>query len=200
LFKRKRCKKGNRFWKIKRKREKPFSPPAGPIPGPNPRPPPPRARAPPPLSAHLRPASVRPPACSTPRLPLAGKPAPPASRSLTRSLPLADWPRWSVASSSFRRPLTEVTSGRRLRPPLRHLAAQGSLAPLRPPPLDQRPRRYRPHRGVSSAALCGINAGTVKLTDVRQAPSPPLPSVAYERLPRTPPSLHRPRPLLSSPP
>ena len=94
-----------------------------------------------PTAACLR---ARAPARSSPSLSLTRRPHPSAALSLAHSLPLTKRPHRSAASSSVRRPLAEVTSGRRLRPPLCHPAAQGSLAPLRPPPLDQRPRRYRP--------------------------------------------------------
>jgi hypothetical protein len=136
---------GNRKLRGKRKREKLSPLPAGPASGPNPRPLPSHA----PALLRFRPIFSLPPRARAsllhaPHLSLARRPHPSAALFLARSLPLAEWPRWSVASSSFRRLFTEVTSGRRLRPPLCHLAAQGSLAPLRPPPLDQRPRRYRP--------------------------------------------------------
>jgi hypothetical protein len=113
---------------------------------------PPRARQPAPRPAPLS---------------LARCPHPSAALSLARSLPLAGWPRVSGASSSVRRPLAEVTSGRRLCPPLCHPAAQGSLAPLRPPPLDQRPRRY--HLAVASPRR-------------HCAPSPPRPPRTYKKL------------------
>jgi hypothetical protein len=79
------------------------------------------------------PPRARQPAPHPASLSLAKRPHPSAALSLARSLPLAERPRLSAASSSFHRPFTAVTSGRRLRPPLRLLAAQGSLAPLRPP-------------------------------------------------------------------
>jgi hypothetical protein len=79
------------------------------------------------------PPRARQPAPHPASLSLAKRPHPSAALSLARSLPLAERPRLLAASSSFCRPFTAVTSGRRLRPPLRLLAAQGSLAPLRPP-------------------------------------------------------------------
>jgi hypothetical protein len=188
--------------KSKKKREKPSPLPVGPNLGPTPA----TSLSHTPALLRIRPifgllSRARQPAPHPALLSLTRRPHPSATRPLARSLPLTKRPRGSVASSSFHRPLTEVTSGRRLHPPLCHLAAQGSSAPLRPPPLDPRPRRYRPRRGVSSAMLCGINAGTVRLTGVRQAPPPPRPSHAYKRLAPSP-SFHAPAsatPLLPSP-
>jgi hypothetical protein len=86
------------------------------------------------------------------------------------------------------------------RPLYRHpLAAQEEFGTAPSSPLDQRPCPVPPRRGVSSAALCSINAGAVHLTGARRAPSLPSPRAPIKRLPRAPPSLHRPRPLPSSP-
>jgi hypothetical protein len=93
----------------------------------------PHARAPSPLGPISACSRARQPALCSPSLSLAKRPHPSAAPSLGRSLPLAVWPRLSAVSSSSRRPFTAVTSGHRLRPLLRLLAAQGSLAPLRPP-------------------------------------------------------------------
>jgi hypothetical protein len=121
------------------------------------------------------------------------------SLSLARSLPLADRPHRSPASSSVRRPLAGVTSGRRLRPPLCHPATQESLAPLRLPPLDQASSPVQPRRSVPSAALCAIYGGTGKLAGVRELHRSPCPRAPIKSFPRAPSSSHRPRPLPSSP-
>jgi hypothetical protein len=119
----------------KKKKRKTLSPPAGPFSSPNPRPPPPLAPA---LPSSFNPSS----ACSRARAspPCALPPShwqtvptrqPP---SLARTLaPTGRMAPLVSRSSSSRRPFTAVTSGHRLRPLLRLLAAQGSLAPLRPP-------------------------------------------------------------------
>ena len=132
--------------KSKKKKEKPSPCPVGPNLGPTPATPPltpalllsrptpglpPRARQPVPRSLSLS-------LTSQPHLPAAlsralaptGRPAPPVSRFVV--LPAYDAP-----PSLHRRP-SPPSLHRRL------LAAQESLAPLRPPPLDQRPRQYRP--------------------------------------------------------
>jgi hypothetical protein len=158
------------------------------------RPPPlPRARAFPslgPLAGLL--ARAKPPARSPHPLSLTRQPL-----SLAHFPSLADRPHRSAASSSPRttlhRPLTAVPS---IAVPSPH---RKSSAPPRTPPLDQRPYPVPPHRGVSSAALCGINAGAVHLTGARRAPSLPFPRAPIKRPPRAPPSPHRPRPLPSSP-
>jgi hypothetical protein len=157
------------------------------------------ARAPP-LSAHLRPASARAPARPALSLPLTGKAAPPVSRSLSRarSLPLAVWPRLSATSSSSRRPFTAVTSGHRLRPLLRLLAAQGSLAPLRPPlPLTSVLAGTAPPWCPLGGAVRHLWADCVAHRS-RGAPPPPFPRAPIKGSPRAPSSPHQPRPSLSS--
>jgi hypothetical protein len=188
LFKRKRCKKGNRNWKVKRKREKP-SPLLGRLPSQTRGLPFPRARAPP-LSAHLRSASSR-----------ARQPAPhpSAALSLARSLPLAEWPRLSAALSSFRRPFTAVTSGHCLRPPLRLLAAQGSLAPLRPPlPLTSVLAGTAPPWCPLGGAMRHLWAALCSSPEPRSSTAP-FPRAPIKGSPRAPSSSHQPRPSLSSP-
>jgi hypothetical protein len=133
----------------KGKREKPSPLPVGPNLGPTPATSPSHAPALPRIRPNCGPLPrARQPLHTSPSLSLTRRPHPSATRSLARSLPLTKRPHGSAASSSVRRPLAEVTSGRRLRPPLCHPTAQGSLAPLRPPPLDQRPCRY--HLAVAS--------------------------------------------------
>jgi hypothetical protein len=87
---------------------------------------------------------------------LSGRPVPPVSRVV--------FPAYDAPPSLHRRPFTVVPS---ITVPSPH---RKSSAPPRPPPLDQRPCPVPPHRGVSSAALCGINAGAVHLTGARRAP------------------------------
>jgi hypothetical protein len=126
-------------------------------------------------------------------------PHPSATRSLARSLPLTKWPHESVASSSVRRPLAEVTSGRRLRPPLCHPAAQGSLAPLRPPPLGQRPRRYRP-AVASPRRRCAPFMAALGSSPESGSSTSPFPRAPIKSSPRAPSSSHQLRLSLSSPP
>jgi hypothetical protein len=113
-------------------------------------------------------------------LSLTGRPAPPVSRVVFLT--------YDAPPSPHRRPLHR-----------RPLAAQEEFGTAPSSPLDQRPCPVPPRRGVSSAALCGINAGAVHLTGARRAPSPPSPRAPIKRLPRAPPALHRPRPLPSFP-
>jgi hypothetical protein len=77
----------------------------------------------------------------------------------------------------------------------RPLVAQEEFGTAPSSPLDQRPCPVPPRRGVSSAALCGINAGAAHLTGARRAQPLPFPRAPIKRLPRAPPSPHRPRPL-----
>jgi hypothetical protein len=162
-----------------------------------PRPPsPPRARAPPfgPLPACYRARAAAPlPPLS---LSLTSRPHLPAALSLARSLPLADRPHRSAASSSSSRTTHRRPLHRR---PLAHpLAAQESLAPPRPRRLTASLPGTVPRRKVSSSPLCGINAGAVHLTGTRGAPSLPFPRAPIKRSPRAPPSPHQPQPPLSS--
>jgi hypothetical protein len=121
-----------------------------------------------------------PPAPLARALSLTGRPAPPVSRVVFLT--------YDAPPSPHRRPLH-----------LRPLAAQEEFGTAPSSPLDQRPCPVPPRRGVSSAALCGINAGAVHLTGARRAPSLPSPRAPIKRLPQAPPSLHRPRPLPSFP-
>jgi hypothetical protein len=101
LFKRKRCKKGNRNYKIKRKREKPF-PPAGPIPGPNPwprLPARPHSFSPRPISGLL--SRARQPALRSPSLSLTNRPHSSAALSLSHAH--SHW-QCGPACQPFRRP------------------------------------------------------------------------------------------------
>jgi hypothetical protein len=84
-------------------------------------------------------------------------------------------------------------------PPSPSPRSTGRVRHLPSSPLDQRPCPVPPRRGVSSAPLCGINAGVVHLTGARRAPPLPSPRAPIKRSPRAPPSPHRPRPLPSSP-
>jgi hypothetical protein len=113
-------------------------------------------------------------------LSLTGRPAPPVSRVV--------FPAYDAPPSPHRRPLH-----------LRPLAAQEEFGTAPSSPLDQRPYPVPPRRGVSSAALCRINAGAVHLTGARRAPPLPFPRAPIKRPPRAPPSPHQPRPLPSSP-
>jgi hypothetical protein len=86
----------------------------------------------------------------------------------------------SAVSSSSRRPFIAVTSGHRLRPLLRLLAAHGSLAPLRPPPLTSvlagTAPPWCPLVGVVRhlwSALCS--------SPEPRSSTAPLPSRAYKR-------------------
>jgi hypothetical protein len=89
-------------------------------------------------------------------LSLTGRPAPPVSRVV--------FPAYDAPSSPHRRPLHR-----------RPLAAQEEFGTAPSSSLDQRPYLVPPRRGVSSAALCGINAGAVHLAGARQAPPLLLP-------------------------
>jgi hypothetical protein len=91
------------------------------------------------------------------------------------------WPRLSATRRLPRRPFIAVTSGHRLRSLPRLLAAQGSLAPLRPPPLDQRPRRYRPAVVSHRRRCAAFMGGAVQAHRRREAPPLPFPSRAYKR-------------------
>jgi hypothetical protein len=161
-------------------------------------PPPPRPRIPPrpisrPARARSRPhapltlsltSQPHPPAPLARALPLTGRPAPPVSRVVFLA--------YDAPPSPHCRPLH--------RRPLAHpLAAQEEFGTAPSSPLDQRPCPVPPRRGVSSAPLCGINAGVVHLTGARRAPPLPSPRAPIKRSPRAPPSPHRPRPLPSSP-
>jgi hypothetical protein len=106
----------------------------------------PHARAPPP-PAHYRPAPARAQLLRAPSLTLADRPTPPASHSLSRAR--FHWQTGPPVSRFVILPAYDAPPSlhRRPSPPSLHrrlLAAQESLAPLRPPPLDQRPRQYRP--------------------------------------------------------
>jgi hypothetical protein len=113
-------------------------------------------------------------------LPLTGRPAPLVSRVVFLA--------YDVPQSPHRRPLHR-----------RPLAAQEEFGTAPSSPLDQRRCPVPPRRGVSSAPLCGINAGAVHLTGARRAPPLPSPRAPIKRSPRAPPSPHQPRPLPSSP-
>jgi hypothetical protein len=142
---------------------------------------------------------ARQPLHTAPSLSLTRRPHPSVTRSLARSLPLTKRPHGSAASSSVRRPLAEVTSGCRLRPPLYHPAAQGSLAPLRPPPLDQRPRRY--HLAVASPRRrCAPFMAALGSSPESGSSTAPFPRAPIKSSPRIPSSSHQLRPSLSSPP
>jgi hypothetical protein len=180
----------------KKKKEKAF-PPAGPllahVAAASP---PPRPRILPP-SAHLRPASARAPARSALRLSLADEPAPPASRSLACSLPLADRPHRSAASSSSPR------TARRghLRPssprPSPRRTEKFGTAPSSP--LDRVLARYRPAVRSRRRRCAALNSGAVHLTGVRRAPPLPSPRAPIKGRPEHFLAPHRPRPSLSSP-
>jgi hypothetical protein len=151
---------------------------------PNTRDPPPFSRAPPPRfrpNCGLLPRARR-PLLTSPSLSLTRRPHPSATRSLARSLPLTQRPHGSAASSSVRRPLAEVTSGRRLRPPLCHPATQESLAPLRPPPLDQRPRRYRPAVASPRRRCAPFMAAPGSSPESGSSTAPLPPPRAYKKL------------------
>jgi hypothetical protein len=77
----------------------------------------------------------------------------------------------------------------------RPLAAQEEFGTAPSSPLDQRPCPVPPRHGVSSAPLCGINAGAVPLTGARRASPLPSPRAPIKRSPRAPPSPHRSLPL-----
>jgi hypothetical protein len=162
------------------------------------RPPPlPRARAFPPPLGPLAGLLARETACTLPSPALADTPVPPASP-LARAFSLTGrpappesrvvFPAYDAPPSPHRRPLHR-----------RPLAAHEEFSTAPSSPLDQRPCPVPPHSGVSSAALCGINAGAVHLTGARRAPPLPFPRAPIKRPPRAPPSPHRPRPLPSSP-
>jgi hypothetical protein len=117
-------------------------------------------------------------------LPLTSRPAPLVNRVVFLT--------YDAPPSPHRRPLH--------RRPLAHpLAAPEEFGTAASSPLDQRPCPVPPRRGVSSAPLCGINAGAVHLTGARRAPPLLSPRAPIKRSPRAPPSPHRPRPLPSSP-
>jgi hypothetical protein len=129
---------------------------------------------------------------------LADTPAPPASPSRSRALSLTSRPAPPVSRVVF--PAYDAPPS----PHRRHLhrcplAAQEEFGTAPSSPLDQHPCPVPPRRGVSSAVLCGINAGAVHLTGARRAPPLPFPRVPIKRPPRAPPSPHRPQPLPSSP-
>jgi hypothetical protein len=174
LFKRKGYRNGYRNWKIKRKRET-LSPPSWAESSPC------RGRSPPfgPFLTCFR-------ARSHSALPLADEPTPPANSSLARSLPLADRPHRSAASSS-----SPHTARRgHLRPPSPPLPPSprpsprrtGEVGPAPSSPLDRVLARYRPRRAVSSSPLCGIKRR--HCAPHRHSPSSaaPLPSGAYKRV------------------
>jgi hypothetical protein len=121
----------------------------------------------------------------------------PPSLSRAHSL-LAVWPRLSAVSSSSRHPFIAVTSGHRLPPLLRLLAAQGSLAPLRPPP---------PLTSVlagTASPWCPLGGAVRHLWPALcSSPEPrsstaPFPRAPIKGPPRAPPSPHQPRPSFPS--
>jgi hypothetical protein len=124
--------------------------------------------------------------------------APPASPSRSRVFPL-----WQTSPTGQPRRLPRVRRSTVPSPPSPPSSSPRRTGRVRHrlvlPPLDQRPCPVPPHRGVSSAALCGINAGAVHLTGARRAPPLPFPRAPIKRSPRAPPSPHRPQPLPSSP-
>jgi hypothetical protein len=132
-----------------------------------------------------------------PSLPLADTPTPPTSPSRSRA-----FPHWQTGPTGQPRRLPHVRRSAvpsPPSPPSPSLTAQEEFDTAPSSLLDQRPCSVPPRRGVSSAALCGINAGAVHLTGARRAPSLPSLRAPIKRLPRAPPSLHRPRPLPSFP-
>jgi hypothetical protein len=167
----------------KEKRKTPPPSPAEPFPGPNPQPhlpANPRSLSPRPNFGLL--PRARQPALRSPSLSLAKRPHPSAALPLARSLPLAVRPRLSAASSSFRRPFTAVTSGHRLRPPLRLLTTQGSLAPLRPPlPLTSVLAGTAPPWCPLGGAVRHLWAALCSSPEPRSSTAP-LPSRTYKRL------------------
>jgi hypothetical protein len=141
--------------------------------------PPSRPRLPPlgpfPACFHARQPALRP-------LSLADEPTPPASRSLARSLPLADRPHRSAASSSS--PRTTRRGHLRPSPPSPRPSPRrtGKLGTATSSPLDRVLARYRPRRAVSSSPLCGIKRR--RCAPHRRPPSSaaPRPSGAYKRV------------------
>jgi hypothetical protein len=84
-------------------------------------------------------------------------------------------------SSSSRRPFTAVTSGHRLRPLLHLLAAQGSLAPLRPPlPLTSVLAGTAPPCCPLGGAVRHLWATLCSSPEPRSSTAP-LPSGAYKK-------------------
>jgi hypothetical protein len=140
-----------------------------------PRPPPPLAPALPPFRPISWPARAREAARALPSLSLADEPAPPASPPLARSL------HWQTGPTGQPRRLpcvrcpvvpSIIVPSPSLRRPL---AAQGEFGTAPSSPLDQRPCPVPPRRGVSSAPLCGINVGVVRLIGAAKlCRSPPL--------------------------
>jgi hypothetical protein len=119
------------------------------------------------------------------------RPHPPAALSLARSLPLADRPHRSAASSSSPRTARcghlrppSPPSPPSPRPSPRRTGEFGTAPSL---PLDRVLARYRPRRAVSSSPLCGIKRR--RCAPHRRSPSSaaPFPSGAYKRVaPSTP--------------
>jgi hypothetical protein len=161
-----------------------------------PRPPsPPRARTPP-LRPNCQPTPARAqPPRSPPSLSLTSRPHLPAAPS--RALPLAGRPAPPVSRFVVLLAYDSPPSPPSLspRPSLRRTGEFGT-APSSP--LDRVLARYRPRCEVSSSPLCDINSGTVHLTGARRAPPLPFPRAPIKRLPRAPPSPHRPQPPPSS--
>jgi hypothetical protein len=142
--------------------------------------PPSRPRLPPlgPFPACFR-ARASPP-CAP--LSLADEPTPPSSRSLARSLPLADRPHRSAASSSS--PRTARRGHLRPSPPSPRPSPcrTRKLGTAPSSPLDHVLARYRPRRAVSSSPLCGIKRWRCALHRRPPSSAAPLPSGAYKRV------------------
>jgi hypothetical protein len=151
-----------------------------------------RPKPTPPLPSRLRSSSLGPsPAClraraparSAPRLPLSGKTSPPASRPLSRTL----------APSGREAPLVSCFV---VLPPSLHRSHLRPSPPSSPPssrctgkfgtaqsspPLDQRPRRYRP-AVVSPRRRCAALMAALCSSPEPRSSTAPLPSRAYKRL------------------